>query len=515
MGTSLQSCPVCKKTEHKRLYPVLQGELLQCQKCNLVFFTPRPSFEDLTTYYNATKYRDEYKASKMAGLNFAQARYQHLHQAIEHYAPEILKLPHRKLLDIGCGEGDLLKIASNNSWDVAGVELSQSAVEQANTLIGETVVQVGDLKSVNLPDSKYNLVTSYHVIEHLLDPISDLTKINQLLEPGGIAFIETPNINSLGARLKGKKWSHIIPPEHINYFNSKSLTRDSQMSAFRNLFRLEILDKVQVLSAALNDFRSVLQVFSRVNPDEVYNLAGQSSVGLSFEQPVETLESIATGTLNLLEVIRFLGKPIKFYNAGSSECFGNSGNTPSDENTPFRPRSPYGVAKSASFWEVAIYREAYSLFACSGILFNHESPLRPERFVTQKIITSACRIALGLQEKLSLGNLAVERDWGWAPEYVEAMYLMLQQDQPDDYVIATGNSEKLESFVSKAFAELNLDWHDHVIIDSSLFRPTDLTSGRGNPTKAKEKLGWQTKYRLNDIIKMMIREKMDHLKNKC
>ena len=291
-------------------------------------------------------------------------------------------------------------------------------------------------------------------------------------------------------------------------------SRDAQMSSFRNLFRLGILEKVNVLSAALNDFRSVLQILVKVKPDEVYNLAGQSSVGLSFEQPVETLESIATGSLNLLEAIRFIGKPIKFYNAGSSECFGNAGNTPADENTPFRPRSPYGVAKSASFWEVANYREAYNLFACSGILFNHESPLRPERFVTQKIITSACRIALGLQEKLYLGNLSIRRDWGWAPEYVKAMYLMLQQEQPDDYVIATGKSEKLESFVSRAFAELNLDWQDHVIVDSSLLRPTDIEVGKGNPAKAKQKLGWQAQYYMNDIIKMMIEEKMDFLKQK-
>jgi GDPmannose 4,6-dehydratase len=289
-------------------------------------------------------------------------------------------------------------------------------------------------------------------------------------------------------------------------------SRDAQMSSFRNLFRLGILEKVKVESAALNDFRSVLQVFAKVNPDEVYNLAGQSSVGLSFEQPVETLESIATGTLNLLEVIRFIGKPIKFYNAGSSECFGDAGNQAADENTPFRPRSPYGVAKSASFWEVANYREAYNIFACSGILFNHESPLRPERFVTQKIITSACRIALGLQDKLSLGNLSIERDWGWAPEYVEAMYLMLQQEQPDDYVIATGASQTLENFVQKAFAELNLDWRDHAVIDPNLFRPTDITLGKGNPTKAKKILGWQAQSCMDEIIKMMIEEKIKFLK---
>jgi GDPmannose 4,6-dehydratase len=291
-------------------------------------------------------------------------------------------------------------------------------------------------------------------------------------------------------------------------------SRDAQMSSFRNLFRLGILDKVKLESMALNDFRSVLQVLVKVNPDEVYNLAGQSSVGLSFGQPVETLESIATGTLNLLEVIRFIGKPIKFYNAGSSECFGNSGNIAADENTSFRPRSPYGVAKAAAFWEVSNYREAYNLFACSGILFNHESPLRPERFVTQKIITSACKIYLGLQDhKLSLGNLMIERDWGWAPEYVEAMYLMLQQENPDDYVIATGISQKLEDFVNDTFSKLNLNWHDHVVVDSNLLRPTDIAFGKGNPTKALEKLGWKAKSYMTNIIDMMIEEKLKYLRN--
>lgn len=289
-------------------------------------------------------------------------------------------------------------------------------------------------------------------------------------------------------------------------------SRDAQMSSFRNLFRLNILKQIKLESVALNDFRSVLQVLVKVEPDEIYNLAGQSSVGLSFGQPVETLESIATGTLNLLEAIRFIGKPIKLYSAGSSECFGNTGIKAADENTPFRPRSPYGVAKAAAFWEVANYREAYNIFACSGILFNHESPLRPERFVTQKIITSACKIALGLHDKkLALGNLSIERDWGWAPEYVEAMYLMLQQNNPDDYVIATGVSNKLETFVQTAFATLNLDWQEHVVVDESLLRPTDINFGKGNPDKARNELGWQAQIHMNEIIKMMIDERFNLL----
>jgi GDPmannose 4,6-dehydratase len=267
---------------------------------------------------------------------------------------------------------------------------------------------------------------------------------------------------------------------------------------------LGIHDRLKLESAALNDFRSVLQVLKKIEPDEVYNLAGQSSVGLSFEQPVETLDSIAVGTLNLLEAIRFTGKPIKLYNAGSSECFGDIGDAAADENTPFRPRSPYAVAKSAAFWEVANYREAYGIFACSGILFNHESPLRPQRFVTQKIIAAACRIARDRQEKLLLGNISIERDWGYAPEYVEAMYLMLQQDEPDDYVIATGESCPLKDFVASAFACVGLDWQDYVISDASLLRPTDLAISRGNPSKAKERLGWQARSKMNDIVKIMV-----------
>jgi GDPmannose 4,6-dehydratase len=281
-------------------------------------------------------------------------------------------------------------------------------------------------------------------------------------------------------------------------------SRDAQISTFSNLNRLGIKESVTLLSMSLNDFRSVLQILAKIQPDEVYNLAGQSSVGLSFEQPVETLESIATGTLNLLEAIRFTGGNIKLYNAGSSESFGDTRGEAADENTPFHPRSPYAVAKATAFWEVANYREAYNLFACSGILFNHESPLRPERFVTQKIVASVCRIATGSPEKLQLGDISVQRDWGWAPEYIKAMYLMLQQDKPDDFVIATGETYSLEDFVAEAFASVGLNWQEHTIIDNSLYRPTEIAIGRGNPRKAKEMLGWEAKYKMPDVVRMMV-----------
>jgi GDPmannose 4,6-dehydratase len=282
-------------------------------------------------------------------------------------------------------------------------------------------------------------------------------------------------------------------------------SRDAQMSSFRNLDLLGIKEQVKLVSMSLTDFRSVLQVLTRSQPDEVYNLAGQTSVGLSFEQPVETLESIATGTLNLLEAIRFLGASIRFYNASSSECFGDTGGQAADENTPFRPRSPYAVAKAAAFWEVANYREAYGLFACSGILFNHESPLRPERFVTQKIVASACRIAKGSNEILSLGNIEIRRDWGWAPEYVMAMMLMLQKQEPSDYVIATGESCSLAEFIAEAFDAVGLNWQTFVRVDPNLMRPTDLAVGLGNPDKAKLQLAWEATYRAKDVVKMMVK----------
>jgi GDPmannose 4,6-dehydratase len=285
-------------------------------------------------------------------------------------------------------------------------------------------------------------------------------------------------------------------------------SRDAQASTFHNLRRLGLIDSVRLESLTINDFRSVLQALHRVRPDEVYNLAGQSSVALSFEQPVETLESISVGTLNLLEAIRFTERPIRFYNAGSGECFGDT-REPADESTAFRPRSPYAVAKSAAHWEVANYAEAYGLFACTGILFNHESPLRAERFVTKKIVAAACRISRGSGERLRLGDLSVQRDWGWAPEYVEAMWMMLQQDAPATYVIATGTSHTLEQFVDRAFAEVGLDWHDHVDVDRRLFRPADITFASANPSLARQRLGWSARAKMPDVVHMMMMAELE------
>lgn len=268
-------------------------------------------------------------------------------------------------------------------------------------------------------------------------------------------------------------------------------SRDGDMMRATNLDRLGIRDRVGIHSMATADFRSIIQTLDRLDIDEIYNLSGQSSVGLSFDQPVETMDSIAGATLTLLEAIRFLGKPVRFYNAGSSECFGDIGDAPANEDTPFKPRSPYAVAKATAHWTVANYREAYGLFACTGILFNHESPLRPARFVTQKIARAAYAIAQGDQRRLSLGNLDIWRDWGWASEYVEAMHLMMQQDEPGDYIVSTGVSISLRDFVAAAFAAVDLDWQDHVDVDESLFRPTDLRFSGAVAGKARDRLGWQ------------------------
>jgi GDPmannose 4,6-dehydratase len=280
-------------------------------------------------------------------------------------------------------------------------------------------------------------------------------------------------------------------------------SRDAQGGGFSNLQRLGVRERVGLLSMAPEDFRSVFMAFKAVQPDEVYFLAGQSSVGLSFEQPAETIQSFTLGTLNVLEACRMINKPIRQYHAGSSECFGDTAGVPATENTPFNPRSPYAVAKASAYWLVNNYREAYGLYACTGILFNHESPLRPHRFVTQKIVQSAIRIAAGSTEKLTLGRMDISRDWGWAPDYVEAMWLMLQQQNPEDYVIATGHTFSLQEFVKTSFEVLHLDWQDHVIQDKNLFRPSDILINSADPRKARAQLGWVAKLRGRAIVEAM------------
>jgi GDPmannose 4,6-dehydratase len=281
-------------------------------------------------------------------------------------------------------------------------------------------------------------------------------------------------------------------------------SRDAEMQRFERLEILGIREGVTVHSASMRDFRDVLQVIDTVRPDEVYNLAGQTSVALSFSQPIEAMESIAQAQLLVLEAIRYLRAPIRLYNACSSECFGEvAAGSSSDESSQFVPRSPYATAKATAHWSTVNYREAYGIYACSGILFNHESPLRSDRFVTKKIVSTAARIAGGSDERLPLGNLDVSRDWGYAPEYVEAIWRMLQQEHPDDFVIATGESHTLEEFTAAAFAQFGLDWRDHVDVDPSLFRPSDIRTSRGNPGKAARGLRWQATTRFAQLIPIL------------
>lgn len=294
-------------------------------------------------------------------------------------------------------------------------------------------------------------------------------------------------------------------------YEAHGTSRDADYAGFHNLKRLDVFGKVKLHSMSPVDFRSTLQLLGEVQPDEIYCLSGQSSVGLSFGQPVETMESIVTGTLTILEVIRFLGRPVRAYFASSGECFGDTGGVPAAETTAFRPRSPYGVAKAAAFWQVANYREAYNLEVCSGILFNHESPLRPERFVTRKIVAAACRISGGSNERLVLGDLGIRRDWGWAPEYVDAMWRMLQVDNLQDLVIATGEHYSLEDFVDLVFTEVGLNWRDHVETSDLFHRPSDIAIGVGNAEKAEQLLGWKAEKSLPQIIRELVVEEKKYL----
>ncbi|PIT04878.1 NAD-dependent dehydratase [Bradyrhizobium nitroreducens] len=279
-------------------------------------------------------------------------------------------------------------------------------------------------------------------------------------------------------------------------------SRDKELGIFANLQRLGIRDQVTLHSVDPADFGSVLRVISETTPDEIYNLASQSSVGLSFDQPIQTLESTIFSAHNIVDSVHRLKLSSRVYNACSSECFGNT-ELPADESTPFGPRSPYGVGKAAAFWTVANYRDAHGLFACSGLLFNHDSPLRPQRFVTRKIVSGAADIAERKTDNLRIGNLNISRDFGWAPEYVEAMAMMLQADAPEDFVIATGQTNTLESFVREAFSYFGLDWQKHIDFDESLLRPIDLKCNSANPAKARRILGWEAKVFMKDVVRLL------------
>lgn len=261
--------------------------------------------------------------------------------------------------------------------------------------------------------------------------------------------------------------------------------------------------ELRLVYGDLTDGGNLSAIIKDIEPDEIYNLGAQSHVRVSFDTPIYTANTDGLGTLRLLEAVRAMNKPAKFYQASSSEMYGKVVETPQTEKTAFYPRSPYGCAKAYSFWQTVNYREAYGIFACNGILFNHESPRRGETFVTRKITRGATRIKLGLQDKLYLGNLDAKRDWGFAGDYVEAMWLMLQQEKPDDYVVATGQTHSVREFLDEVFEYLELDWEKHVEIDRRYFRPTEVDLLLGDSSKAKKVLGWEPEVTFKELARMM------------
>ncbi|MHC5144722.1 MAG: GDP-mannose 4,6-dehydratase [Planctomycetota bacterium] len=270
---------------------------------------------------------------------------------------------------------------------------------------------------------------------------------------------------------------------------------------------------LKLIYGDLTDGGNLSTILNDIQPDEVYNLGAQSHVRVSFDQPVYTVNTDALGTLRLLEAVRMMKTPSKFYQASSSEMYGKIIESPQTEATPFYPRSPYGCAKVYSYWQTVNYREAYNIFACNGILFNHESPRRGETFVTRKITRAATRIKLRLQDKLYLGNLDAKRDWGFAGDYVEAMWLMLQADQPDDYVVATGKTYSVREFLDEVFGHLDLDWNKYVEIDPRYFRPTEVDLLLGDAAKAKKVLNWQPKVDMKQLAQMMVDSDMKLAEN--
>jgi GDPmannose 4,6-dehydratase len=286
-------------------------------------------------------------------------------------------------------------------------------------------------------------------------------------------------------------------------------SRNAKLNSFQFIKNLGIFEKISFLTMQPENLQSVLQTLAASKPDEVYFLSGQSSVGISFDFPEDTIQSITLGILNLLEACKKY-KNIKLYNAGSSECFGDTGDVAANEKTPFHPLSPYAVAKSAAFWLVDTYRKAYNLHASTGILFNHESQFRPQTYVTQKIVSTAIRIANGSKEILELGRLDVSRDWGWAPEYVEAMWLMMQQKTPIDLVIATGKSHSLEEFTKEVFSKVGLEWSKYVCLKKNLLRPAEIIKSRADPSQALKLLNWKANSGMKEVVSMLVENKIKY-----
>lgn len=279
-----------------------------------------------------------------------------------------------------------------------------------------------------------------------------------------------------------------------------------------NFWRLQYLgvfDKINLIPADLIDSSSMYQAIKTSEPDEIYNLAAQSFVGASFEQPIGTGEMTGLGVTRVLESIRDFNPKIRLYQASTSELYGNGSHEARREDSPFHPASPYSAAKLYGYWIANVYREGYGIFASNGILFNHESPLRGLEFVTRKITNAVAKIKLGIDTRLELGNLEAKRDWGYAAEYVESMWLILQQDRPDDYVIATNETHSVAEFAEEAFATVGLDWLDYVVENNRFLRPIDVNYLRGDYSKAKRNLGWEPKVRFTELVEMMVREDLE------
>ena len=292
------------------------------------------------------------------------------------------------------------------------------------------------------------------------------------------------------------------------------ILRNSTVCNLDNLEFLGVKGQLELLPANLSDLSNVIRLVDNIIPDEIYNLAAQSSVALSFQQPIGTIEFNILSTINLLEAIRIRNTKIKFYQASSSEMYGKVMTFPVNEETVLHPVSPYAISKATGHWMAVNSREAYGLFSCCGILFNHESVLRAEHFVTKKILSTAVRISKGSQEELRLGSIEIKRDWGYAPYYVEAMWLMLQQDNADDYVIATNEVHSLKEFIQIVFDSLGLDWENYVIIDKNLYRPSEIDVMYGSPEKAKRKLGWRYDLSFQELIRRLVKEETEYQENK-
>ena len=316
--------------------------------------------------------------------------------------------------------------------------------------------------------------------------------------------MENKNKKVLIFGISGQDGTYLADFLHNKNYEIHGTTRNNSRGQHKNLKKFSFFKDVIIHTVDPKDINVVTNLFEQIKPDEIYNLSGQSSVSKSFIEPQETFNSITQVTLNILESIKILDLNCRFYNASSSECFGNTGKTPSNESKNFNPCSPYGIAKSSAFLLTKHYRDTYDFFACSGILFNHESPLRPKNFVTKKITRTAVQIYFGKNTKLTLGDLSIERDWGWAPDYVEAMWMMLQHKTPDDFIICTGELSSLEFFVENVFLYLQLDWKKHTSIDRTLFRVSELKSSFGNPEKANLVLGWKAKNKIKDVIVKLV-----------